>query len=496
MITLRSVKSLTPDSTNPRKTDSARLHLLKLSISKLGFILPVAITEDGLVLSGHQRLKVANELGHNKVPVQIVEIADKDIRGINILFNRVTNDLGSLDVGSDILKDLALSDVISRAEKLPDFDGDWVAIGCKIESLAGLGRDIAHRYDKKAVVAAENFIRKGIQIPIVMSVSGKVVNGVHRLFAAKENGITQWPVIRIRDDLADFAVYLLNYLSMDYHVGGEFEDMLRYCAYRRPQNNRGAVPKAYRFWGNGERTLLDKDSYTRNYWLEFRDIHGKNILDFGSGLSKVAPYLNGKGFNCVDFEPYRINPYADSGKPDPEYSKNKAMEFLDTISDSSLHFDSIFAASVLNSVPHPKDRMCVLAIIHSLCSLDTVFYGTCRDISDFHYEYGGIRQANYFAFDSEPGVRLGDALSNPKIQKFHSQDEIDKCFKYFWKTRDYWPGGNVFYYRCKAPARVNPKVLGEALELEFNLPYADGSRMNLVKESKRAFSERLGVKVP
>lgn len=496
MIKLRPVAELIPDETNPRKADPARLHILKLSLSKLGFILPVAATSDGLVLSGHQRLTVAKELGFKKVPVQTIAIEDKDIRGINILFNRTTNDIGSLDVGSDILKDLTLSDIIDRANKLPDFSYEWFAINCKTQSIAGIGKDLSHRYDKKAVVAAENFIRKNIQIPIVLSESGQVVNGIHRLFAAKENGIFEWPVIRIKDDIADFALYLLNYLSMDYHVDGDFEDMLRYCAYRRPQNNRGSVPKAYRFWGNGERTLLDKDSYSRDYWLKFRDLHGRSLLDFGSGLSKVAPFLNGKGFNCVDFEPYRINPHADNGVPDPEYSRTKAKEFIDNISNPDLVFDSIFAASVLNSVPHPKDRMCVLAIIHALSSIDTIFYGTCRDISDFHYEYGGIRQANYFAFDSEPGVRLGDALSNPKIQKFHSQEEIDQCFKYFWKTRDYWPGGNVFYFRCKAPIRVNPKVLSEALELEFNLPYKDGSRMNLVKQAKRAFSERLGVKIP
>ena len=492
MYELVDIGGLTPDETNPRKPDPSRLHLLRLSLSKLGFILPVAVTESGLVLSGHQRLSVAKDLGITRVPVQIVDIDEKDIKGINILFNRATNDFGALDSGSDAFKDLQLSDIIADAERLPDMEDEarWPVLSASKKSIKRIGKKVAEKYDKKAVVVAENFIRKGIEIPIVVTTKGAIVNGVHRLFAARENGIDTWPVVTISDELSAFAEHFLNYLSMDYHVDEEFADMLRFSAYRRPQNNRGSVPKAYRFWANGERTLLDRDSYTKEYWRRFRDIHGHTLLDFGAGLCKVAPFLNDKGFECYDFEPYRIDPDSGVGKPDPQFSRNKAMEFLDAISNSEVLFDSVFLASVLNSIPFPKDRMAVLAIVHALCSFDTVVYGTCRDISDFTYEYGGIRQANYFVFDSEPGVRLGDSLANPKIQKFHTQEEMDKQLSFFWKTRDYWKGGNVFYWRAKNPKRPNKKVVEQAIAIEFNLPYADGTRMGLVDYAIQAFKKR------
>lgn len=500
---LRSVEEVYPDETNPRKPDPVRLHLLRLSLSKLGFILPISITKEGMVLSGHQRLSVAKDLGWSHVPVQVVELPEKDIKGINILFNRVTNDFGALDTGGAAFTEAGLSGIIERAEQLQDIapytaesdtDESWFAINCKIQSIVNLGRDHSSKYDKKAIVVAENFIRKDIKIPIVVSESGDVVNGIHRLFAARENGITQWPIVTIPDALADFALHFLNYLSMDYDVDSDFAKVLRYSAYRRPQNNRGSVPKAYRFWGNGERTLPDKDSYTRDYWRNFRDIHGHNMIDFGSGLSKVAPFLQTKGINCIDFEPYRINPEGLNKTPDPDYSRRKAREFLKAVEDPRLCFDSIFLASVLNSVPFPQDRMAVLAIVHGLCSYSSTIYGTCRDISDFHYEYGGIRQANYFVFDSEPGVRLGDALHNPKIQKFHTQDEIDQHLAHFWNTRDYWKGGNIFYFRAKNPKRRNLDVLSKALEMEFDLPYKDGTTMGLVEAAKEAFSKRFKTK--
>jgi hypothetical protein len=198
--------------------------------------------------------------------------------------------------------------------------------------------------------------------------------------------------------------------------------------------------------------------------------------------------------DCIDFEPYRIDPEKDKGKPCPELSKREARRFLDEIADGR-RFTSIFLASVLNSVPFPKDRMAVLAIVHALSSKDTVIYGTCRDISDFNYEYGGIRNANYFVFDSEPGVRVGDVIKNPKIQKFHTQDEANAMFSRLWNKRDYWAGGNVFYFRLAAPKGVNLKVLAQALELEFDLPYADGTTMKLASHAKKCFGKRLGVKV-
>ena len=132
----------------------------------------------------------------------------------------------------------------------------------------------AEKYDKKATVLADSVMRMGIRIPIIVDTNGRVVNGVHRLFAAKEAGEKTWPVVVIPEDIATVALNFLNYLSMDFHVDEDFAKMMRYSAYRRPQNNRGNVPKAYRFWANGGRTLLDKDSYSTEYWRKFRDLHG------------------------------------------------------------------------------------------------------------------------------------------------------------------------------------------------------------------------------
>lgn len=486
------VAQLHKDPDNPRKSDPARMGLLRLSLKKLGFIQPVFVTKAGMLLSGHQRTTTALELGFTTIPAIAVDLSEKDVRGANVLFNRATNDFTAFDTGSKAGGMLDLDTVLAAAEALPDFEGEnWFAINCKNELLTQFTEGLAERYDKKATNLALSVLRMGIRIPVVISESGQVVNGIHRLFAALEAGETSWPVIRIPDAHADVALNFLNYLSMDFSVDGDFEKLLRFSAYRRPQNNRGAVPKAMRFWGNGMRTLQDKDSYSADYWRQFRDIHGNTQLDFGSGLSKAAPYLRTKGIDAYDFEPFRIDPDAGNGVPSPDYSREQARAFLRAVADPKLKFDSIFLCSVLNSVPFAQDRMCVLAIVHALSTRATTIYGTCRDISDYNYEYGGIRNANYFTFDSEPGVRIGDVMRNPKLQKFHTQDEARAMFSKFWKTVEMWPGGNVFYFKLSAPMSFNPKVVATALDFEFNLPFSDGSTMGLGDEAKAAFSKRL-----
>lgn len=482
----KPLEDLHPDPGNPREADDARMTLLMMSLKKLGFILPIYALPDGMILSGHQRLEAARRLGYTQVPVEYVDVPKSKQRGINILFNRVTNDMQATDTGSSFAKLWSKSE--GAIDRFPNWEGEeYFALGCKNENIEGLGEGQADKWHQKAITIADNFVRMKIKIPIVVSKKGEVVNGIHRLFAARAKGLKTWPVIRIPNKYVRITRDFLNYLSMDYVVNEEFAEMLRWGAYRRPFNARGRLAKAYRFWANGERTKADKDSYGKDYWQHFRQLHG-TVLDFGSGLSKAGPYLRAKGIDAIDFEPYRI-PQDERGKPDPEYSRAEAARFIEEIADGR-QFDSIFLASVLNSIPFPQDRMAVLVVVHALCSFETKIYGTCRDSSDFNYIYGGLRQPNYFVFDSEPGVRIADSLSEPKIQKFHTQAEVDEMFKRLWNKRDFWKGGNIFYFRLAAPKRVNKKVLRAAIRFEFDLPYGDGSRMGLVSEALAAFEAR------
>jgi ParB-like chromosome segregation protein Spo0J len=488
------VDELTPDDKNPRKADQARSALLRLSLAKLGYLMPLfRQRSSGLLLSGHQRLTQSKALGLKHVPVIDVDVADEEVMNINLLFNRLTNDFNAFDTGATVKERMNMQDILELLEGLPDRDdSEHYAYACTLERVRPLGKAVGEQYDKKAAVTAGAFTRMNIRIPLVVSESGKVVNGVNRLFSALDRGIEEWPVVRVPDDVAEVALVVLNYLSMDFHVDDDFKDLLRSSAFRRVSNNRGDLGKTYRFWANGCKSLLDRDSYTPEYWTAFREIHGNTILDFGAGLGKVAPYLISKGFMAYDFEPYRVDPVLNEAEPSQPYSHQMAVAFLEHISDYHLKFDSIFLSAVLNSVPFPEDRLMVLSIVNALCEKDTVVYGTCRDMSDFDYEYGGVRNGNYFVWDTEPGVRLGDVSSRPKLQKFMTQDEARGYFSRFWSTIEFWPGGNVFYFKLSNPMRPNLKALAESLRFEFDLPFAKGKRLGLADLAIKAFEKRLG----
>lgn len=494
-VVMRDIDSLIPDTTNPRQAHEGRLGMLRLSLAKLGFLMPVYVQKGtNKLLSGHQRQSMAREVGYTKLPVMEIDLDDKDVKGINILFNRVTNDFTSFDTGAKMEDKLDMRAVAAAADSLPDADLDNpAAMQCKDEVIATVLADKADLYDRKAVLAAHTLLRKGIRIPAVVTHSGDVVNGIYRMFSAAEIGEKTWPVVRIPDAHGEVARQFLNYLSMDYKIDGDFKNLLRAGAFRRASNDKGAVPKSYRFWANGCRTLSDKESYTQEAWAEFRRIHGNKILDFGAGLDKVAPYLREKGFDALSFEPYLIEPDSGKGEPSPEYSRLKARRFLQSIANPDVRFDSIFMSAVMNSIPFLEDRLMVLAIVNALCSPDTAVYGTCRDISDFNYEYGGERRSTYFVMDTEPGVRIGDITSRPKLQKFHTQEEADRMFKRFWGSAQYWGGGNIFYFKLENPKRPNIPALMKSLEFEFSLPFTDGSNLDSAELAKESFMKRLGL---
>lgn len=120
-IELLPVSALRPALYNPREADAERLELVRLSLRKLGFLLPLVATTDGEILSGHQRHAVAVDMGITRVPVLRVDVPEQRRRGINILFNRATNDIAIQDTERDMSAALRGADVHSLAENCRTF---------------------------------------------------------------------------------------------------------------------------------------------------------------------------------------------------------------------------------------------------------------------------------------------------------------------------------------------------------------------------------------
>ncbi len=127
---LTPINEVKPSTYNPRSADETRLALIELSLRKLGFLLPIYATPEGEILSGHQRHLVATRIGLTHVPVEITKSLNIHQRhGINILFNRATNDLEQATTSETMTK-LLQSAGFKRYEafwRWMNFCG-WVAV--------------------------------------------------------------------------------------------------------------------------------------------------------------------------------------------------------------------------------------------------------------------------------------------------------------------------------------------------------------------------------
>lgn len=93
MITVdKKITELKPALYNPRKITSKQLQDLKNSIDQFGFVEPVIINKNkdrkNIVISGHQRIKVAKDIGLKTVPCVELNLDIEKEKELNIRMNK------------------------------------------------------------------------------------------------------------------------------------------------------------------------------------------------------------------------------------------------------------------------------------------------------------------------------------------------------------------------------------------------------------------------
>lgn len=97
-----NINSLNPAEYNPRNLTDEQKDNIKASLNEFGFVNPLVVNSNpdrkNILVGGHQRLKVAQELGYTEIPVVYVNLTEQQERELNIRLNRNTGewDLDSL----------------------------------------------------------------------------------------------------------------------------------------------------------------------------------------------------------------------------------------------------------------------------------------------------------------------------------------------------------------------------------------------------------------
>lgn len=503
---------------NPRVRDPERFELVKLSLSKLGWLLPMYVTEKGEILSGHQRLDAAKEIGAKRVPVVIIERLDPGRqKGVNIVFNRATNDMHKYDHGGDLSAKIPMSIIEEAAKSLPDIDPDSNAFfPCKnlvARNVPELVHANMQQFLRHAIRQAESLYHWGrTSIPLVVTDDNRVINGVGRMQHAGEVGMPQVQTVYIEPERAELARILLNKLSMDFDLEDKYSEVLRYNSFRRAANVQNFLMPTHSAdlvssmskSGKTQRPASVFEPDNKKHVIAWRRWYGNTVLDFGAGLLDKALIMRDvMGIDCLAFEPYYTGG-KDAGF-DVEGARYITDVFLDRIADG-LEFDSIFLASVLNSVPFKADRLHIINIVSALATKKTIVYaGAISKTSDRYLAATGQKDniSNHetqfdssFAVGYEEGVMVSDLMKRPKAQKYHSPDE----WKEIWSTG--FSDVHVYIYHpndlvqaiCKKPLEIDPEALSESIKFEFDLPFPD-TTLDRVDKALEAFSKRLGMRL-
>lgn len=492
---LVEIKKLIPASYNPRKVDPDRLALVELSIKKLGWLLPVYATETGELLSGHQRTHVAQSLGYTHAPTVIMPpMDDRARKAINILFNRSTNDMDIDTVSSEIKQQLLALNPYKLAESLPDLRNSYACMNAKRLPIHPYVKANSGNWIQYAKNVSGGLFRKKIFMPIVVDDQMQVVNGIGRLQLAAEKKQTHAEFVILDLARAKFAKAMLNLLSMDFAVEEKYADLLRFNSFRRLIRTRSELGRGFVFSIIGNKPAHTFDIKKPAHLAAWRKKHGNTVVDFGAGHLHETHLLREVGVDVTPFEPFHVN---EKEQIDKKKSKQLAREFLDAVA-SGKQWSSVFISSVLNSVPFLQDRKHIVKIVSALCSPETNVFAVASSEKQSEFQNTSkkflSRTGSKMLLNYEENVMLGDIADAPKVQKYHTPQMFYDLFKTaFEKVQVGYDTGVNVYALAKNPLPLSG--LKEALNFEFDLPYPDGSKMNMNLEAIAAFEKRHEVKI-
>ncbi len=165
------IKDLTPYEENPRIMPREEMEALERSIREFGFVEPVVVDENNLIIGGHQRLAAATTVGLTEVPVMVVRgLSETEKMALNLALNKIhglwddvklRNVLMEISVDLDI--ELAGFTEIDLRELQLDYDTFSAALD-GLEVLHGKGHpgtvDITFNFEQADANAVKAYINK------------------------------------------------------------------------------------------------------------------------------------------------------------------------------------------------------------------------------------------------------------------------------------------------------------------------------------------------
>ena len=129
----RRLAELTPYRANAKKHDAAQVANVAESIRQFGFVQPVVVDRDGVIVIGHCRALAAKKLGMEEVPcVCVDDLTPEQVNALRLVDNKTNESPWDLDLLAAELPELDLSAFDFEWGELPDagFDLGSAAAAC------------------------------------------------------------------------------------------------------------------------------------------------------------------------------------------------------------------------------------------------------------------------------------------------------------------------------------------------------------------------------
>lgn len=110
----RNIADLNPYENNPRLNDGA-VDAVAASIKEFGFKVPIVVDSDGVIVTGHTRLKAAKKLGIDTVPVIVADdLTPEQVKAFRLADNKTGElaqwDFDKLDIELDGIDEIDMGD--------------------------------------------------------------------------------------------------------------------------------------------------------------------------------------------------------------------------------------------------------------------------------------------------------------------------------------------------------------------------------------------------
>ena len=110
-IEYKELKALTPYEKNTKKHDKTQINNVAESIKQYGFVQPIVVDKNDVIVIGHCRYEAAKKLKLETVPCVCVEdLTDEQVKALRIVDNKSNESPWDMEFLADELVELDLSD--------------------------------------------------------------------------------------------------------------------------------------------------------------------------------------------------------------------------------------------------------------------------------------------------------------------------------------------------------------------------------------------------